>query len=75
VPKLTLSVDEEVIGRAKEFAARRGTSVSKLVEEYLDRLTARETRVSEAPVLGRLRGIAAGADPATYRRHLERKYR
>lgn len=73
--KLTLSVDEQVIGRAKEFAARRGTSVSKLVEEYLDRLTSRGARVSDPPVLGRLRGIAAGADSAAYRRHLEQKYR
>jgi hypothetical protein len=75
VSKLTLSVDEDVIGRAKEFAARRGTSVSKLVEDYLDRLTARGVEVNEPPVLARLRGIAAGADAAEYRRHLEQKYR
>jgi hypothetical protein len=31
--------------------------------------------MGEPPVLGRLRGIAAGADAAEYRRHIERKYR
>ena len=36
--KLTLSVDETVVERAKEFARRRGTSVSALVEGYLDAL-------------------------------------
>ena len=33
--KLTLSVDEAVVERAKEIARRRGTSVSALVERYL----------------------------------------
>ena len=33
--KLTLSVEESVVDRAKEYAAARGTSVSRLVEDYL----------------------------------------
>ncbi len=33
--KLTLSIDPEVIARAKEEAQRRGTSVSDMVETYL----------------------------------------
>ena len=73
--KLTLSVDEDVIARAKAFAAQRGTSVSQLVETYLDRLTAGRVEVSEPPVLARLRGIIAGSDAADHRRHLEQKYR
>ena len=32
--KLTLRLDDEMIGRAKAYAARRGTSVSALVEDY-----------------------------------------
>ena len=32
--KLTLSLDDAVIERAKAYAARRGTSVSRLVEDY-----------------------------------------
>jgi hypothetical protein len=74
--KLTLSVDGEVVERAKLFAERRGTSLSALVERYLD-LLARDTAppVEEPPVLARLRGILSGADPDQHRRHLERKYR
>lgn len=37
--KLTLSVDEAVIERAKGFARRRETSISALVEGYLEALT------------------------------------
>ena len=33
--KLTLNVDHEVIQRAKEFARKRGRSLSDLVESYL----------------------------------------
>ena len=74
--KLTLSVDDAVIERAKAFAERRQTSVSALVERYLARLTEEpQPRTSEPPVLARLRGTLAGADEREHRAHLERKYR
>ncbi len=77
--KLTLSVDDAVVTRAKRYASARGTSVSRLVERYLD-LLARPPHASadgSTPVLARLRGSLKGAavDPSGYRRHLERKYR
>ena len=83
--KLTLSVDETVVERAKEFARRRGTSVSALVESYLDAL-ARPSgeRPGEGaglpplpPVTARLAGLLRGAkaDRETYRRYLGEKYR
>jgi hypothetical protein len=76
VAKLTLSVDSAVIERAKRFAEQRGTSVSELVERYLDRLTREPPAPGPAPpVLARLRGILAGIDPEEHRRHLRRKYR
>lgn len=72
--KLTLSVAPEVIARAKRLARERGTSVSALVERYLDRLTAAPPVVEPPPVLSRLRGILRGVDPEEHSRHLERKY-
>lgn len=36
---LNLTIDESVIQRAKEYARERGTSVSRIVEEELDRRT------------------------------------
>lgn len=81
--KLTLSVDEAVVERAKEFARRRGTSVSALVERYLEALAqpgrapAPGGRATLPPVTARLAGLLRGArvDRETYRRYLEEKYR
>ncbi|HEX9189495.1 MAG TPA: DUF6364 family protein [Vicinamibacteria bacterium] len=77
--KLTLSVDPLVVRRAKDYAARRGTSVSSLVEGYLD-LVSRAPSTGKAPVtplLARLRAElkGMGSDRRAYRRHLARKYR
>ncbi|HVS65420.1 MAG TPA: DUF6364 family protein [Thermoanaerobaculia bacterium] len=73
--KLTLSVDGEVVERAKRFAEQRGTSVSALVERYLDLLTRQPAPSPAPPILARLRGVLAGVDVEDHRRHLERKYR
>jgi hypothetical protein len=78
MPKLTLSVDAGVVAQAKEYAARRGTSVSRLVEEYLGLLAEAGTGNAELPpVTRRLAGVLKGARHGRedYRRHLERRYR
>ena len=77
--KLTLSVDPSVTRRAKAYASRRGTSVSSLVEAYLD-LVSRPATGGEGPVtpvLSRLRAELEGlrVDEASYPRYLQRKYR
>lgn len=74
--KLTLSVDERVVARAKRYARTRGTSVSRLVETMLDLVAAPAAdRADDAPVLTRLRGSMKRASLADYRRYLQRKYR
>lgn len=77
--KLTLSVDEGVVERAKRYAAKRGTSVSQLVESYLDLLSRPDVKSEEdlPPILARLQGVLKGVkfDREDYRRYLERKYR
>ena len=74
--KLTLSVDERVVARAKRYARARGTSVSRLVEAYLDVVQAPSgTARKAAPVLARLRGSLKRGSVDDYRRHLEKKYR
>ena len=72
--KLTLTVDPRVIAAAKEYAAGAGTSVSRLVEDYLAAITVVPVQSARTPVLSRLRGSMRGADLDTYRRHLEEKY-
>ncbi len=75
MPKLTLSVDEKVVRRAKRYAAERGTSVSRLVERYLDLVSKPPNSNDGAPVLRLLRGAARGVSADAHRRHLTRKYR
>lgn len=71
--KLTLSVDEDVIRRAKALARRWDTSVSALVEARLRGLT--EADAEDSPLVARLRGVLpADADRDAYRRHLEEKH-
>lgn len=74
--KLTLSVDERVVARAKKYAQTRGTSVSGLVEQLLDLAASGSGHPDVTPpVLGRLRGSLKGVDVRDYHRYLERKYR
>lgn len=75
MPKLTLSVDEKVVRGAKRYAAAHGTSVSQLVERYLDLLSRPFDAARQPPVLRRLRGAARGVSVDAYRRRLTRKYR
>jgi Family of unknown function (DUF6364) len=73
--KLTLSVDEKVVRSAKRYAAAQGTSVSRLVERYLDLLSRSFDMADAPPVLRMLRGAARGIPADAYRAHLMRKYR
>ena len=75
--KLTLSVDERVVSAAKRYAALRGTSVSRLVEEYLALASRRaDDEMEVPPILARLRGVLKGSrlDERDYRRHLRQKH-
>jgi hypothetical protein len=76
MPKLTLSVDDRVVARAKRYARARGTSVSHLVETMLDAVSSgHDHPESVPPVLSRLRGSLKRGSVADYRRYLERKYK
>ena len=74
--KLTLSVDERVVERAKRYARARGTSVSQLVETMLDLVSEPvDASGSGASVLARLRGSMKRGSVGAYHRYLQRKYR
>lgn len=52
---LTLSIDDELLRRARRYAAQRDTSVNRLVRDHLERLTLdREQRLTEAREFVRL---------------------
>ena len=74
--KLTLSVDDQVISRAKEYAKSRGVSVSEMVETYLGAVSeSPRGAAKDTPVLRSVRGVLKNADLADYKKHLAAKYR
>lgn len=77
--KLTLSVDGAVVKRAKRYASKRGTSVSRLVEQYLELLARPAPHEDKfiTPLLKQLREDFKGVtgDVSDYHKYLERKYR
>lgn len=76
--KLTLRMDQDAIERAKAYAEERGTSVSKLVEQFFEALVPKTgaDEVEISPFVASFRGVASGeADEEDYRRHLEEKHR
>lgn len=73
--KLTLSVDEQVIERARRYSRRHNTSISQLVSNYLSQLDAREGEQAYSPTVRRLMGLLpSDTTVEQYRRHLEEKY-
>jgi hypothetical protein len=75
VSKLTLSVDDQVISRAKNYAKQSGVSISEMVENYLSAVAEPMEARHNAPILRSVRGILKKADIAEYREHLATKYR
>jgi hypothetical protein len=79
--KLTLSVDPQVVARAKEYAQRNKTSVSELVQTYLSIVTqpSKPAPGKELPpVLSSLRDLVKddGLDyREEHRKHLAARYR
>jgi hypothetical protein len=47
--KLTLSINEKTIEKAKRISRKRGKSISKMVEEFLDSINEKDDR-KESPV-------------------------
>jgi hypothetical protein len=67
--KLTLTIEQSVIERAKQYARSRNRSVSKLVEEYLSTVSGlasgfrgTELKLEGAPITRRLTGAFAAHD-------------
>jgi hypothetical protein len=56
--KLTLKLEQDIIEKAKDYAKLRKTSLSKLIENYLQRIT-NEPRESEkiTPLVKSLTGV------------------
>ena len=79
--KLTLRMDDELVRQAKAEAAQRGKSVSQMVGEFVDSLSAARRDAAHhdedlPPVTASLVGVLKGHDvsQADYKKHLLEKY-
>ncbi len=75
--KLTLRMDEALIGAAKTEAGRRGKSVSQMVAEYFSSLgSVSRPGPSLPPLTSSLVGLLKGhsVSEGDFREHLQEKY-
>jgi len=56
--KLTLSMDAEVIKRAKEFAKKNQTSLSQLIENYFSNLTMKEKKDGKEEISASVKSLS-----------------
>jgi uncharacterized protein YllA (UPF0747 family) len=78
--KLTLSIDQKTVGRAKKFARERNRSLSNLVENYLKAVTVEESAAGEiTPLVAELSGVVVAGGVQSHRSdyaaYLAEKYR
>lgn len=59
--KLTLSLDAKVIEAAKKYSKEKGTSVSRLIEEYLKQLSPLKSKTRKQSIVEDLKGILGEA--------------
>lgn len=67
--KLTIKIDSDVISRAKKYAQHRRTSLSKMIESFLDSVTKNEPDDLEiTPLVKSLSGVIKLPECFDYRR-------
>jgi hemerythrin-like domain-containing protein len=72
--KLTVRIPRELLENVKRYAAKNNTTLTDLIEAYLQRIPAHST-LENAPIVRRLSGsLKGGVTIQDYRRHLEEKY-
>lgn len=56
--KLTLKLNQQIIDQAKKYAKENNTSLSKLIENYLQAVTSRKKKSSKiSPLVESLTGV------------------
>lgn len=72
--KLTVRISRDLLENAKRYASRNHTTLTDLIEAYLQRLPVDEA-LEDAPIVRSLSGSLPGqASIADYRQHLQEKY-
>ena len=78
--KLTLKLNEDIIEKAKEYAKSKKTSLSDLIENYLQKLTSdKKSKKTITPLVKSLSGIISLPedydDKKDYTEYLTNKYK
>lgn len=70
--KLTLTIEEEIIFRAKKYAKQNGRSLSSIIENYLKIITKEETNVKKeiTPLVKSLKGSFKAPKNYNYKKEL-----
>jgi hypothetical protein len=71
--KLTLSLESDIIASAKYYAKKQGTSLSKLVEEFFEKISSQNE--SKPSITSSLIGSARSTDSDLSYKELRAKYR
>jgi hypothetical protein len=77
--KLTLKLNSSVIDKAKSYAKKKNTSLSRLIESYLNHLTSStEAGDDVTPLVKSLSGVLdlpkAAESKSEYRKYVSNKY-
>lgn len=73
--KLTVRVPRDALEEAKRYAKEQDTTLTRLISEYLRRLTTQRDPLADAPIVRRLSGsLSADVSKKDYTHYLETKY-
>lgn len=78
--KLTLSVDKAIIEAAKKYAKGKNTSLSRIIENYLQKIISdTQSEEEQTPIVDKLSGSISLPDNFDYKEdytdHLIQKYK
>ncbi len=73
--KLTLTIEQNVIKRAKKYARRKGRSLSNIIENYLKVITKEESRddIEITPLVKSLKGSFKAPKDFDYKKELSKR--
>ena len=71
--KLTLTIEQSVIERAKSYAKGKGRSLSDIIENYLKAITTEQRIVEDiSPLVNSLRGSFKSPESFDYKKELSK---
>jgi hypothetical protein len=71
--KLTLTIEQSIIEKAKSYAKEKGRSLSDIIENYLKAITADQRKTEDiSPIVNSLRGSFKAPENFDYKEELSK---